>query len=98
MLFYLTTKNIATIITTKKLVLLKHPTVEQIVGLRKWSEDDFLCKNYILNGLSDNLYDYYANFNTAKNMQEVLQKKYDTEEVGAKKICYQSLPEVSNDR
>ena len=68
MLFYLTTKNITTIITTEKSVLPEDSIAEQTVALSKWTEDDFLCKNYILNGLSDNLYDYYANFNSAKDV------------------------------
>ena len=77
MIFYLTTKKIATIITIEKLVLLEDPTAEETAALRRQIEDDFLCKNYILNGLSDNLYDYYANFNTTKDVWEALQKKYD---------------------
>ena len=75
MLFYSTIEKIAIIITTKKSVLLKDLTTEQTAILRKWTEDDFLCKNYILNGLSNNLYDYYANFNTAKYVWKTLQKK-----------------------
>ena len=75
MLFYSTIEKIAIIITTKKSVLLKDLTIEQTAILRKWIEDDFLCKNYILNELSNNLYDYYANFNTAKYVWKALQKK-----------------------
>ena len=84
MLFYLTTKKLATIVNTEKLVLPENPTTEQTAALEKWTADDFICKNYILNGLSDNLYDYYTTFNTAKYVWEALQKKYDTEEAGAK--------------
>ena len=87
MLFYLTTKKIATIITTEKPVLPEDPIAEQIATLKKWTKDDFLFKNYILNGLSDTLYDYYVNFNTAKDVWEALQKKYDIEEVGTKKFA-----------
>jgi hypothetical protein len=87
MLFYLTTKKLATIVNTEKLVLPENPTAEQTAALEKWTADDFICKNYILNGLSDNLYDYYTTFNTAKDVWEALQKKYDTEEAGAKKFA-----------
>lgn len=53
------------------------------IGL--WHESDYLCKNHILNSLADDLYDYYNNCKTAGQVWEALQKKYDTEEAGAKK-------------
>ena len=83
----MTTKKLPTIVNTEKLVLPENPTAEQTAALEKWTADDFICKNYILNGLSDNLYDYYTTFNTAKDVWEALQKKYDTEEAGAKKFA-----------
>ena len=86
MLFYLTTKKLATIVNSEKLVLPEKSTTEQTAALEKWTADDFICKNYILNGLSDNLYDYYTTFNTAKDVWDALQKKYDIEEAGAKKF------------
>ncbi|CAJ2630366.1 unnamed protein product, partial [Trifolium pratense] len=52
-----------------------------------WKEHDYLCKNYIINGLADDLYDYYRSYNTAKDVWEALTKKYDTEEAGAKKYA-----------
>ena len=46
----------------------------------------FFCNNYILNALSDDLYDYYSSFKTAKDVWDALQKKYDTDkEAGSKK-------------
>ncbi|XP_050902474.1 uncharacterized protein LOC127114030 [Lathyrus oleraceus] len=53
------------------------------IGL--WHESDYLCKNHILNSIADDLYDYYSNCKTARQVWETLQKKYDTEEAGAKK-------------
>src|SRR3954469_3458558 len=52
-----------------------------------WQENDYLCKHHILNSLADDLYDYYSNHKTAKQVWEALQKKYDTEEAGAKKYA-----------
>lgn len=46
-----------------------------------------MCKNYIMNALTDELYDYYSTFDTAKELWDALQKKYDTEEVGTKKYA-----------
>src|SRR3954468_13568013 len=50
-----------------------------------WQENDYLCKHHILNSLADDLYDYYSNHKTAKQVWEALQRKYDTKEAGAKK-------------
>lgn len=45
-------------------------------------KNDFLCKNFILNGLFDNLYNYYNYDKYAKKIWNVLQKKYYNEETG----------------
>ncbi|KAA0062929.1 putative Polyprotein [Cucumis melo var. makuwa] len=50
---------------------------EQIKELTTWIETDFICKNLILNGPTDELYDYYNTMATTKEVWDVLQKKYD---------------------
>ncbi|GAU50608.1 hypothetical protein TSUD_410180 [Trifolium subterraneum] len=50
-----------------------------------WIDNDYVCKIYIINGLEDDLYDYYRTYETASDVWEALSKKYDTEEAGAKK-------------
>ncbi|KAM6570923.1 hypothetical protein CsatA_015003 [Cannabis sativa] len=91
MLFFLTTKKVAYVLTTDKLVVSDtakdDEKQKQTADLTSWVENDFLCKNYILNGLSDNLYDYYNSDKTAKEIWDALQKKYDTEEAGTKKYA-----------
>ncbi|KAB2606518.1 hypothetical protein D8674_006235 [Pyrus ussuriensis x Pyrus communis] len=57
MLVFLTTKKLASFCTTTK-------------ASQTWIENDFLAKNYILNGLSDDLYDYYSDYGTAKDLWE----------------------------
>ena len=86
-LFFLTTKKLASFCTTVKPTLLEEPTIAHTKASQTWIENDFLAKNYILNGLSDDLYDYYSDYDTAKDLWETLQKKYDTEEAGAKKFA-----------
>ncbi|TYJ98000.1 hypothetical protein E5676_scaffold487G00230 [Cucumis melo var. makuwa] len=88
MLFFLTLKKVATACTIEKpKVSEKDPTKEQLKNLTTWTETDFICKNLILNGLTDELYDYYSTMTTAKQVWEALQKKYDTEEAGSKKYA-----------
>ncbi|KAK5775537.1 hypothetical protein PVK06_043438 [Gossypium arboreum] len=51
-----------------------------------WNNSDFLCGNYILNSLSDELYEVYSIKKTTKELWESLNHKYKTEDVGAKKF------------
>ena len=85
--FFLTTKKIASNCTSEMPLLPEHPTAEQFKLFQTWIENDFLCKNYILNGLCDDLYDYYSSCASAKELWDALQKKYDTEEARAKKFA-----------
>ena len=76
MLIFLTLKKVATICTTEKPKLSeKDPTEEQRKNLATWTETDFTCKNLILNGLTDELYDYYSTMITAKEVWDALQKE-----------------------
>ncbi|KAL0352509.1 UNVERIFIED_CONTAM: hypothetical protein Scaly_1639600 [Sesamum calycinum] len=45
-----------------------------------------LARNYILNGLSDTLYNVYSSATTARALWESLEKKYKTEDAGLKKF------------
>ena len=51
-----------------------------------WKHADFLCHNYLLNGLDNTMYNVYCAFNTARQMWESLDKKYKTEDAGLKKF------------
>ncbi|KAL0292732.1 UNVERIFIED_CONTAM: hypothetical protein Sangu_3251000 [Sesamum angustifolium] len=41
-----------------------------------WGDGDFLCRNYILNTLSDMLYNVYSSTMTARALWESLKKKF----------------------
>lgn len=56
---------------------------EHIVADRKKRKDDeLLCPGYILNNLSDHLYDLYTPVQSAKEIWKVLEVKYATEKKG----------------
>ena len=85
--FFLTIEKVAYVCTTEKSQLPQVPTDAQIQEVKSWEENNFRCKNLILNGISNDLYDYYCSNKTAKEIWDALSKKYDTEEAGSKKYA-----------
>ncbi|GJW97894.1 retrotransposon protein, putative, ty1-copia subclass [Tanacetum coccineum] len=61
-----------------------------IQAMVAWKHSDFLCHNYVLNGLVDDLYNVYCKTTTAKELWESFECKYKTEDAvkrkGKKKI------------
>ena len=47
---------------------------------------DFLCKNYIFNGLDNTLYNVYSPIKTARELWESLDRKYKTKDAEMKKF------------
>ncbi|XP_073024370.1 uncharacterized protein [Primulina eburnea] len=87
MLFYLTTLALA------KFLKEDLPTVDEgeqntqkRVAVDAWNHSDFLCKNYILNGLDNALYNVYCQVKTTKELWESLDKKYRSEDADLKKF------------
>ncbi|KAL0307100.1 UNVERIFIED_CONTAM: hypothetical protein Sradi_6127300 [Sesamum radiatum] len=56
------------------------------VAIDAWGHGDFLFRNYILNGLSDTLYNVCSSATTARALWELLKKEYKIEEAGLKKF------------
>ncbi|GJV33868.1 hypothetical protein Tco_1394268 [Tanacetum coccineum] len=91
MYFYLTTLGLARFL--KETVSQVEPSTEgqssnaQVVQVvEAWKHSDFLCHNYVLNGLIDPLYNVYCKTTTAKELWESLERKYKTEDAGTKKF------------
>ncbi|KAK3006388.1 hypothetical protein RJ639_016602 [Escallonia herrerae] len=51
-----------------------------------WKHSDFLCKNYILNGLDNALYNVYSPMVNAKALWESLEREYKMEDAGSKEF------------
>ncbi|KAL0366308.1 UNVERIFIED_CONTAM: Retrovirus-related Pol polyprotein from transposon TNT 1-94 [Sesamum radiatum] len=87
MLFYLTTLNLARFLSEEAPVVSEGETdTQKRAAMDAWVHGDFLCRNYILNGLSDTLYNVYSSAKTARALWESLEKKYKTEDAGLKKF------------
>ena len=92
MLFYLTTLNLAKFLNENAPKLKENETDRQVVAaVEAWKHADFLCKNYILNGLDNTLYNAYSSIKTAKELWDSLEKKYKTEDARTKKFIVGKL-------
>lgn len=50
------------------------------------TNNDYLCKIFILNSLDDSLYNVYVVVNKSKEMWDALKKKYRNDDVGTEKF------------
>ncbi|GKC92121.1 hypothetical protein Tco_1157563 [Tanacetum coccineum] len=91
MFFYLTTLGLARFL--KETVPQVEPPAEgqssnaqAVQAVEAWKHSDFLCHNYVLNGLIDPLYNVYCKTTTTKELWESLERKYKREDAGTKKF------------
>nr|GEY25544.1 hypothetical protein [Tanacetum cinerariifolium] len=89
--FYLTTLGLARFL--KETIPQVEPHAEgqssnaqAVQAVEAWKHSDFLCHNYVLNGLIDPLYNVYYKTTTAKELWESLERKYKIEDAGTKKF------------
>ncbi|XP_016549766.2 uncharacterized protein LOC107849719 [Capsicum annuum] len=59
---------------------------ERFVIVEVWKKLDFLSRNYILNGLQDEIYNVYSGMKTSKELWGALERKYKTGDAGTKKF------------
>ena len=87
MLFYFTTLNLARFLNKSVPVLTEETTTtESVAAVDAWNHANFMCRNYILNGLDNILYNVYSPIKTAKELWDSLDKKYKTEDVGQRNL------------
>lgn len=86
MKFYLTTLRVVGWITSNKPVTLEGELKPARSYPDKWWHKDYMCKNYILNCLSPDLYDVYATCETENDLWNALDKKYGIENAGTEKF------------
>ena len=93
-MLYLTTLNLARFLAP---ALKENEIDRQVVAtVEAWKHADFLCRNYLLNGLDNTLYNVYCAFNTARELWESLDKKYKTEDAGLKKFVVGKIPRLQD--
>ncbi|GJV40434.1 hypothetical protein Tco_1418874 [Tanacetum coccineum] len=97
MFFYLITLNLARFLneTAPQVEPPKEgklSNAQAVQAVEAWKHSDFLCHNYVLNGLVGSLYNVYCKTTTAKELWESLERKHKTEDAGTKKF-YRNLVE-----
>ena len=92
MLFYLTILNFARFLTedAPKLKEDEHG-IQVIIAIDAWKHSDFLCKNYVLNDLTNSLFNVYCTKCSAKELWKSLDRKYKTEDARDKKFIIGQL-------
>ncbi|KAL2531331.1 Uncharacterized protein Adt_04682 [Abeliophyllum distichum] len=69
MLFYLTTLNLTRFLTENAPKLNEgEKDIQTVSAIEAWKHSDFLCRNYVMNGLTDLLYNVYSSMKTAKEL------------------------------
>src|SRR4051812_3374143 len=87
MMFYLTTLNLVKFLTEDPPSLRDgDQDKEHLAAYEKWHHSEYLCRHYVMNGLSDSLYDVYSEKKSAKELWESLDRKYKSDDAGAKKF------------
>ncbi|XP_028053846.1 uncharacterized protein LOC114258157 [Camellia sinensis] len=99
MLFYLTTLNPARFLSEDL------PTAEEnkrnkqkLMALNAWKQSDFLCQNYVLNGLANPLFNVFYAKKSLEELCDALDKKYKTEDVANSEILlyFSEIETVTN--
>ena len=86
-MFYLTTLNLERFLNEDGPKLdVGETDKEKLVAVDAWNHSDFLCRNYVLNGLENTLYNVYSPLKMTKELWDSLDKKYKTEDAGLKKF------------
>ncbi|XP_076923895.1 uncharacterized protein LOC143586178 [Bidens hawaiensis] len=87
MFFYLTTLNLARFLIESAPLATNaegETDAQTLSAVDAWKHSEFLCRNYVLNGLVDVLYNVDSSRKSA--LWESLDKKYKTEDAGTKKF------------
>ena len=88
MLFFLTTLNYSKYLKELPPQAPEEGEIDAMTtnAIDAWNHGDYCCRNYILNAMSDPLYNVYSKFKTSKELWESMDRKYQSEDAGSKKF------------
>ena len=65
--FLLTILKVVYVLNTARPLEQEEETMAQTHDRQKWDHDDYICRGYILNGMSNTLFNAYQRVSTIKN-------------------------------
>ncbi|CAM8944812.1 unnamed protein product [Rhodiola kirilowii] len=71
--FLLTSLKVVHVLSTPMPAADDNGPIDAIRKRRKWENDDYICRDHILNGMIDNLFDVYQNVESAKKLWDALE-------------------------
>ncbi|CAM8978360.1 unnamed protein product [Rhodiola kirilowii] len=84
--FYLSQLGLARYLTEETPTVAEGEADNQVlIAYNAWKDAEYLCHNYVMNSLSDVLYNVYKSKSSAKELWVALDRKYRTENAGSKK-------------
>ena len=87
MLFYLTTLNLVRFLTEDAPILKEDEHDVQVISVVDARKHfDFICRNNVMNTLTNSLYNVYLDKKSTKELWKSLDRKYKIENVRAKKF------------
>ena len=84
--FLLVSLQVVYVLNTPRPEEKDNETLAESSKRQKWDTDDEICRGYILNAMSDSLFDIYNYVPTAKELWERLESKYMQEDATSKKF------------
>ncbi|GAA0176198.1 hypothetical protein LIER_29236 [Lithospermum erythrorhizon] len=87
MMFYLKTMTLSKFLTEEAPKLQEgESNLQLVIVVEAWKHSDYLCRNYILNELSDALFLVYRTLPTAKSIWDASEYKYILQDARIKKF------------
>ncbi|XP_035845168.1 uncharacterized protein LOC118491467 [Helianthus annuus] len=84
--FLLTTLKVAYVLSTLFPEEVENEPIDQTRKRLRWENDDYICRGHILNEMSNALFDFYQNTESAKQRWDSLESKYMAEDASSKKF------------
>nr|GMC69074.1 uncharacterized protein LOC109152108 [Ipomoea batatas] len=93
MKFLLAALNVAYVLSTPKPIEQENETLEATRRRLKWENDDLACRGHIIHGMSDTLFDIYQYEESSKDLWDVLEAKYISEDASSRKFLVSEFNE-----